>query len=59
LWKQPECWVSLAWPLLIHLLTIFTPTRIGLLQVRFMRELGYEPSALNPLSSSTTGQSQP
>jgi hypothetical protein len=42
LWKQPECWVSVAWPAIIYPLMLFTPTKIGLVQDRFMRELGYD-----------------
>jgi hypothetical protein len=47
---SPECWVSLAWPLLIYLLGAFTPVQIGRIQGRFMRSLGYEPTEVNPLS---------
>ncbi|MHB1284061.1 MAG: hypothetical protein ACYCZI_09360 [Metallibacterium scheffleri] len=48
--RSPECWVALAWPVLIFPLGMFTPTRIGYIQTKFMRALGYEPSDVNPLS---------
>lgn len=48
---SPECWVSLAWPVLIFPLGMFTPTEIGRIQVQFMRALGYEPTQENPLSN--------
>jgi hypothetical protein len=48
--RRPECWVALAWPVLILALGIFTPTRVGRIQTKFMRELGYEPSDINQLS---------
>lgn len=48
--RRPECCVSLAWPILVLIIGAFPTTRIGRIQVRFMRELGYEPTASNPLS---------
>lgn len=48
--RTPECWVALAWPVLIFPLGMYTPTRVGRIQVQFMRALGYEPRDTNPLS---------
>ena len=46
-----ECWVALVWPVLFFPLGMFTPTRIGHIQTKFMRALGYKPSDANPLSN--------
>ena len=48
--RKPECWVALAWPVLIFVIGAFPSTRIGRIQTKFMFALGYEPTEVNPLS---------
>jgi hypothetical protein len=47
---SPERWIALAWPAITYALCIFTPGKIGRIQMQFMRTMGYEPTPENPLS---------
>jgi hypothetical protein len=40
--RSPECWVALAWPLLLWTPGLILPAHIGLIQALFMQALGYE-----------------
>lgn len=46
--RQPEAWIAALWPALIFFLGVFPTTRIGRIQIMFMRALGYELTEQNP-----------
>ena len=48
--RSPESWIAAFWPILIFILGIIPTTEIGRIQVKFMNELGYSPTEINPLA---------
>jgi hypothetical protein len=43
--------LALLWPAVVPILGAMTPAKIGRIQAEFMRQLGYEPSSVNPLGA--------
>jgi hypothetical protein len=50
--RTPECWIAAFWPLLIVIIGAIPTTKVGVIQGHLMKELGYEPTDINPLSGS-------
>lgn len=50
---SPNRWISLLWPVLIYPIGLLPTTRVGRIQVQFMRALGYEPTPENPLAEAS------
>jgi hypothetical protein len=47
---SPNRWASLFWPVLIYPIGVLPTTRVGRIQVQFMRAMGYMPTPENPPS---------